>query len=143
MYPKFRETKMLLQGKHIFVVEDDPLNLAIIRTILQRAGAVVPFDHWGDTTLKRMLDYPFKLDLILLDLMLPHQFSGYDIFNSIRAVPELGQIPIVAVTASDPDVEMNKAREKGFSGYICKPLDRAKFARYVAAILEGEEIWGE
>ncbi len=134
---------MLLKGKHIFVVEDDSLNLAIIRTILQRAGAVVPFDHWGDATLQKMLSYTFKIDLILLDIMFPHNVSGYDIFDAIRAVPELSDIPIVAVTASDPDIEMNKAREKGFSGYICKPLDRTGFAHLVAAILEGREVWGE
>ncbi len=134
---------MLLDGKHIFVIEDDAMNLAVIRTILQRAGAAVPFDHWGDTTLQRILTYPFDLDLILLDIMLPHEISGYDILESIRDRPELGGIPIVAVTASDPDVEMNKARKSGFNGYISKPLNRLKFPQQIAAILEGQEVWGE
>ncbi len=133
---------MLLKGKRIFVVEDDPLNLAVIRTILQRAGAVVPFDPWGDTTLDKMVSSPFKIDVILLDIMLPGQISGYDIFDAIQEIPELKGIPIVAVTASDPDVEMNKARKKGFNGYISKPLDRSKFARDIKAVLEGEEVWG-
>jgi CheY-like chemotaxis protein len=134
---------VLLKGKHIFVVEDDPRNLAIIRTFLQQAGAVVPYDHWGDTTLNRILTYSFKIDLILLDIMFPHSVSGYDIFDAIRAVPELRDIPIVAVTASDPDVEMKKAYEKGFSGYISKPLDHSSFTRQIAAILEGKEVWNE
>ncbi len=134
---------MLLQGKHIYVVEDDPMNLAVIRTILKRAGAIVPFDHWGDTTLSRMLDYPFNIDMILLDIMLPHNVSGYDIFEIIRAESSLKDIPIVAVTASDPDVEMNKARQMGFDSYITKPLDRLKFAKTIAAILDGAEVWGE
>ena len=134
---------MLLKDRHIFVVEDDPMNLAVIRTILQRAGAIVPFDHWGDTTLDRLLTYPFKIDIILLDIMLPQQISGYDIFDAIRKTPKLSDIPIVAVTASDPDVEMNRARAKGFDGYISKPLDRFKFPHHIVAILEGKEIWGE
>lgn len=134
---------MLLAGKHIYVIEDDPMNLAVIRTILKRAGAIVPFDHWGDTTLSRMLDYPFKIDMFLLDIMLPHNISGYDILDAIRAEPELSDIPIVAVTASDPDVEMNKARRYGFDSYISKPLDRLKFAQMIAYILDGQEIWGE
>ena len=134
---------MLLEGKHIYVVEDDAMNLAVIRTILRRSGAIVPFDHWGDTTLSRMLSYPFKIDMFLLDIMLPHNVSGYDILKAIRAEPVLANIPIVAVTASDPDVEMNKARQQGFDSYISKPLDRTKFAYYIAAILEGAEIWGE
>jgi CheY-like chemotaxis protein len=134
---------MLLQGKRIFVVEDDPMNLAVIRTILHRAGATVPYDHWGDTTLDRMMSYPFKLDMILLDLMLPHKVSGYDIFDAIQEIPELQGIPIVAVTASDPDVEMKKARDKGFKGYISKPLDRVRFPQHIASILNGQEIWNE
>ena len=134
---------MILKDKHIFVVEDDAMNLAVIRTILQRAGAIVPFDHWGDTTLDRMLSYPFPLDIILLDIMFPNQVTGYDIFDAIRTIPELSKVPIVAVTASDPDIEMNKARQKGFSGYISKPLNRFNFAHDIAAILEGEEIWGD
>ncbi len=134
---------MLLEGKRIFVVEDDPMGLAIIRTILQQAGASVPFDHWGDTTLKRLSNDPFPIDLILLDIMLPNQVSGYDIFDAIRAIPELNNVPIVAVTASDPDIEMNKARKKGFDGYISKPLDRTTFPQYVLAILEGQTVWGE
>jgi CheY-like chemotaxis protein len=133
---------VLLKDKHVFVVEDDPMNLAVIRTILQRAGAIVPFDNWGDTTLDRLLTYPFKIDIILLDIMLPHQVSGYDIFEAIRQVPELQHIPIVAVTASDPDIEMNRARAKGFDGYISKPLDRFKFPREIAAILAGKAVWG-
>lgn len=132
---------MILEGKHIFVVEDDPLNLAIIRTILINAGASVPFDHWGDTTLDKMLLSQSQIDLILLDIMFPRQVSGYDIFDAIQKEPKLKSIPIVAVTASDPDVEMNKAREKGFQGYISKPIDRSKFVHQVNLILSGTEIW--
>jgi len=134
---------VVLKDKHIFVVEDDAMNLAVIRTILKRAGAAVPFDHWGDTTLNRILAYPFKIDAILLDIMLPNQISGYDIFDAIRSTPELQNIPIIAVTASDPDIEMNKARAKGFDGYISKPLDRVKFAYQISAVINGQEIWGE
>ena len=132
---------MVLKDKHIFVVEDDAMNLAVIRTILKRAGASVPFDHWGDRTLNRMLSYPFKIDAILVDIMLPNQVDGYDIFDAIRDVPELKHTPIIAVTASDPDLEMNKARTKGFNGYISKPLDRVKFAYQIASVINGEEIW--
>jgi CheY-like chemotaxis protein len=117
------------------------MNLAVIRTILKNAGANVPFDHWGDTTLNRMLSYPFKIDAVLLDIMLPNQVSGYDILDVIRATPELSNIPIVAVTASDPDVEMHKARERGFNGYISKPLDRVHFPQQIASIIDGQEIW--
>ena len=73
----------MLKGKTIFIVEDDAFNLAIIRTILRRQGVNTPFDHWGDNTLTRIQKYDSNLDMILLDLMLPDNISGHDIFESI------------------------------------------------------------
>ncbi len=131
----------LLENKHIFLIEDDQVNLAIIKTILQVNGATVPFDHWGDTTLQRLISYPFDLDLILLDIMFPHGVTGYDIFEAIQADEKLKHVPVVAVTASDPDLEMPKARERGFLGYISKPVNRHKFAKQVQSILSGDKDW--
>ncbi|MFK7803632.1 MAG: two-component system response regulator, partial [Anaerolineae bacterium] len=111
-----------LQNKTIFVVEDDAFNLAIIRTILRRQGASAPFDHWGDNTLSRILKFSTRLDMILLDLMLPDNISGHDIFESIRTQPSLEGVPVVAVSAADPSVEIPRTKEMGFSGFISKPI---------------------
>lgn len=133
---------MLLKDKRVFVVEDDPSNLAVISSILKNNGAYISYDQWGDTTLDKLRDMA-RVDIILLDLMLPGGGSGYDVFEAIRAVPELNDIPIVVVTASDPDIEMSKARDKGMNGYISKPLNRLQFPKQIAAVLDGEEVWGE
>ncbi|MEZ4591174.1 MAG: response regulator [Chloroflexota bacterium] len=123
-------------------MEDDPINYSVILTILRQHGAITTHDYWGDTTLSRLKNHPLPLDLILLDLMLPGQASGYDVFDAIRALPELDNVPIVAVSAADPDVEMPKAKAKGFSGYITKPINRRYFPEQLAQILEGETYWG-
>ncbi|MDJ0754956.1 MAG: response regulator [Ardenticatenaceae bacterium] len=133
---------MLLKDKRVFVVEDDPSNLAVISSILKNNGAYISYDQWGDTTLDKLRDMT-RVDIILLDLMLPGGGSGYDVFEAIRVVPELADIPIVVVTASDPDIEMSKARDKGLNGYISKPLNRLQFPKQIAAVLNGEEVWGE
>jgi CheY-like chemotaxis protein len=83
------------------------------------------------------------IDVLLLDLMLPKGLSGYEVFDQIRAVPGLQDFPIVAVTALDPGIGMNKAREKGFKGYITKPIRANTFGQYIAAILDGKEVWAE
>lgn len=131
-----------LKGKHIFLLEDDPVNFAVIQTILRREGAHPFLDHWGDTTLKKMLNYPFPIDLILLDLMLPGKASGYDIFDAIQAVPELRGIPVVVVSAADPDVEIPHVKAKGMQGFISKPINLYQFSKQLIAILDGESIWG-
>lgn len=132
---------MLLEGKTIFLVEDDSVNLAIIRVLLKEHGANTPFDHWGDTTLSNMINLTSKPDIILLDIMLPGKVTGFDIFDLIKAEPKLANIPIVAVTASDPDTTMPKAKAKGFNGYISKPINRHKFPKLLHKVLNGEEVW--
>lgn len=133
---------MLLDNKRIFVIEDDSSNLAIIRTILLRQGASVPFDVWGKGTIE-IIRNSMPIDVILLDLALPRGVSGYDVFDQIRATPELSEIPVVIVTAADPSTEMVKARSKGVNGFISKPIKYGTFAQSVASVLDGEAVWDD
>ncbi len=133
---------MSLKGKKLFLLEDDPVNFSIISVILRQHGVQVVLDHWGDTTLKRMRLVPKEYDLILLDLMLPGRASGYDVYDAIREVPEFQHVPVVAVSAADPDVEIPKVKAKGFSGFISKPINRREFPNQLIAVLNGENVWG-
>jgi CheY-like chemotaxis protein len=132
---------MSLKGKSIFLVEDQTINLAVISTVLRKQGASIVFDTWGDTTLSKLSNGTTKVDLIILDLMLLHGRSGYDVFDAIRKEDSLKDIPVVIVSAADQDIEMPRAREKGLNGYISKPIDRHNFPMQIEAILNGEAIW--
>lgn len=133
---------MILKNKTIYLVEDDPINFAVTRTILRAQGANVILDHWGDTTLRRIQNYPQLVDLFILDLMLPGQTSGYDVFDAIRELPQFNDVPVLIVSASDPDIEIPVAQSKGLSGFISKPINRHKFPSQVVSIMDGENIWG-
>ncbi len=132
----------LLAGKRVFIVEDDPINLAVVSSLLREHGALIRFDRWGASTLANMDNF-HDVDIILMDLMLPSQITGYDVFDRIKKVETLAKVPIVIVSASDPDIEMRKAKEKGFDGYICKPIRRSTFVRSLVKILDGHAVWGE
>jgi DNA-binding NarL/FixJ family response regulator len=80
-------------------------------------------------------------DLIILDLMLSRGISGFDIFQEIRTMPEYDQVPIIAVSASEPAVAIPKARKLGFSGFISKPVDEELFANQIERVIAGELIW--
>ena len=133
---------MLLANKHIFIVEDNAANAGIMLTTLQMHGATTHFDRWGTHAVHRLKDLG-RIDLILMDLMLANNVSGYDVYDQIKATPEIASIPIVIVSASDASLEMNKAREKGFTGYISKPIDFTSFPKMIAAILEGKAVWAD
>lgn len=131
---------MLLNGKHIFIVEDNLQNRIIFQMSLIRHGAIMDFERWGKDALCRLNNLP-HLDVIILDLMLAEGYSGFDIFDEIRAQPKFASVPIVAVSAMDPSVAAPKARSKGFAGFIAKPIDIDLLPQQLAQIMDGKPVW--
>jgi len=131
---------LLLQGKRIFYVEDDLRNRAIIQMIVEQQGAKLSFERWGKEALTKMRA-ALPLDLILLDLMLPNNISGYDIYAQLRQDSLFDGIPVAIVSASDASLEMAKARQLGLNGYIAKPVDMDLFPRQLASLIAGEQVW--
>lgn len=131
---------MLLKDKRIFVVEDHVQNRVVFHIALVKYGAVVDYERWGRSTAQRLKHSP-PFDLIILDLMLAEEISGFDVYDEIRALPEYAATPIVAVSAMDPALALPKTMEKGFSGFIAKPIDSQVFAKQIADILQGQKVW--
>ena len=132
---------MLLTDKRIFLVEDNQGNAAIIQMLLEQEGAKVFRGRWGGEGTIELLRRYLPLDIILMDLMLPNGITGYDVFDDIRAVPDAHDIPVVAVSASDPSMAIPKVRAKGFAGFIPKPVDFEGFAKQIADVLDGVAVW--
>ena len=131
---------MLLDGKFIFIVEDNTQNRLVFQMALNRHGAWVEYEPSGLDVLPHLLRLR-TVDVIVLDLMLPGSISGYDVYDQIRQQEAYKTVPIVAVTASDPSVAVPLTREKGFNSFIPKPIDINVFPQQMARIIEGEEIW--
>jgi len=131
---------MLLQDKVVFIVEDNLQNRVVFQMILMRHGARVEFDRWGRDTLSRLKSLK-QVDAIVLDLSLSLGISGYDVFDEIRADPQLGQIPIVAVSAGEPAIAIPLTQKKGFNGFIAKPIDDDRFPRQLETIIGGGTVW--
>jgi CheY-like chemotaxis protein len=131
---------MLLKGRRILIVEDNVGNKAIAQMLLERAGARTDTERWG-TTVVDALKQQAPFDIILLDLMLPYQVSGFDVFQQIRQIEVGRTIPIVAVSAADASTAIPRAQTLGFSGYISKPLDFQLFPQQIYRIICGESLW--
>jgi len=131
---------MLLKDKRIFIVEDNMQNRIIFQMALIRHGASVDFERWGQGTILHINNLS-RIDLIILDLMLADGVSGFDIFDQIRTVPKYDHVPIVAVSAMDPAIAIPKVREKGFSGFIAKPIDNHLFPNQLLSVIKGEQVW--
>ena len=131
---------MLLTQRQIFIAEDNIQNRVIFQMILGKEGARVHFERWGSGTMFELRRLE-QVDLIILDLMLAQGISGFDIFDHIRHHADFDGVPIVAVSATEPGVGIPKARQKGFAGFIAKPIDDVLFPKQIAAIIKGEQVW--
>jgi len=131
---------MLLKDKRIFITEDNLTNRSVMQLLLEQAGAIVSFERWGHDTKKRLKQFA-PVDVVLLDLMLPNNISGFDVYDEIRDLEEMKGIPIVAVSAKTPDTAIPETQAKGFDGFISKPIDYTRFAQQIAAIIDGQSIW--
>jgi two-component system cell cycle response regulator DivK len=103
----------------ILVVEDNALNLKLVRDVLQVAGYEVVEATTGEQGI--VLAVESRPDLILMDLQLPG-IDGSEALRSIRADPRTHAIPVVAVSAFAMKADREQAYRDGFDGYLEKPI---------------------
>jgi two-component system, cell cycle response regulator DivK len=75
-------------------------------------------------------------DLVLMNLQLP-DIDGHEALLRIRADPQCGEIPVVAVTAFAMKEDIERATAAGFDGYVAKPIDVHALPDQVAGFLSG------
>ncbi len=120
--------------RRILVVEDNPLNLKLVRDVLTFAGYDVIEAQSGEEGLRAAQDDP--PDLVLMDLQLP----GIDGTETLRRLRQgtLGQdVPVVAVTALAMAEDKERASRAGFDGYVEKPISVRTLPGQIEAFLSG------
>jgi two-component system cell cycle response regulator DivK len=128
------------EDAYVLVVEDNVPNFVLIARLLAYLG--VERCEWKTTGwgVVEFADTMPRVDLVLMDLRLPHE-DGYEALAQIRNNEKLKNTRVVVVTAQGSTLEMKKAQEAGFDGFISKPLDADRFPDQIRKILSGEEIW--
>jgi CheY-like chemotaxis protein len=76
----------------------------------------------------------FRPDIVVSDLGLPDA-DGYEFIRRIRATPELGKLPAIAVTAYANPEDRIRALAAGYQTHLPKPVDLAVLAASIAALL--------
>ena len=76
-------------------------------------------------------------DIILLDINIPI-FNGHEVLQQIKADPNLKKIPVIMLTTSSNQKDIDKAYENHCNSYIKKPLEIKEF---LDAIIKIEEFW--
>jgi len=119
------------KGK-VLVVEDNQVNLELFLDILQ-IGGYECFSALEGTEAIEIAKREIP-DLILLDIQLPGM-DGLSVINALRSMPDTKDIKTVALTAYAMKGDREMFLEKGFDGYISKPVKVKEFLQAIAGYL--------
>jgi two-component system cell cycle response regulator len=122
-----------MENKKILVVEDNPMNLKLIKSLLEIGKYEVIEAMEATTGIK--LAQQHRPDLILMDIQLPGM-DGLTATRELKKDPELKDIPVIAITAHAMQGDDKKAFEAGCTGYISKPLDTRNFLEKISPFLQ-------
>jgi CheY-like chemotaxis protein len=114
----------------ILVVEDNALNLKLMRDVLQIAGYDVVEARSGEEGLSVARESP--PDLVLMDLQLPG-IDGIETLHRLRQGLLHDHVPVVAVTAFAMAADRERVALAGFDGHIDKPIS----VRALPDLIEG------
>jgi Signal transduction histidine kinase len=126
-------TEKLLEGVSILVVEDNPFNVMVAQSLLERSGAVIDVATNGEEALAKV--NPGKYQLILMDLNMP-VMDGFEATRHLRARGE--KLPIIALTASLPGEVEADVQRAGLTGIVVKPFNPDELFRVIIANLGKE-----
>lgn len=116
----------------ILIVEDDFVLAANIEAMLKREGFSTRHSPDGLDAVKAAAD--FRPDVVLLDLMIPHQ-SGFDVCRKIRSDAKTKNAKILVTTGLDKTSDVERAFSSGASDYLIKPFDRERLLKKLAKLL--------
>ncbi len=113
----------------VLIVEDEPAIAEVLCAYCKNAGFQVTHLDSDKYVVNHIKDN--KVDLLLLDLMLP-DIDGITVCKSIR---QFSQVPIIMITAKNEEIDRLIGLETGADDYICKPFSPREVVARIKAIL--------
>jgi two-component system cell cycle response regulator DivK len=117
----------------ILLVDDDPLNVQLVRVLLSDEGYNLRAALNAEDALNLLTT--FKPGLILMDIQLPGK-SGLELTRELRANPEMNDSRIVALSAEAGRDAERTCLNAGCDGYIAKPIDTSTFPGTVRSYMD-------
>jgi CheY-like chemotaxis protein len=126
---------MNYSDRPILLVEDNPMDVDLTRRAFTRrkVASVIQVARDGEEALlwlKRWeMGEPIPI-LILLDLKLP-KVDGLEVLRQLKTHPQFRTIPVVILSTSGEDSDIQVAYQEGANSYIVKPVDFDRFMQIV------------
>lgn len=115
-----------LQNACIMMVDDEPITLNVMQTLLEYAGyrQFILVDD-SVTAMDQLREH--RPDVLLLDVVMP-EVSGFDILALLRADPEFAHLPVIILTSSSDAATKLQSLDLGATDFISKPVDPSELA---------------
>lgn len=123
------------QNSRVMVVDDDPDILELLKYNLKKEGYDVETADDGMKAVAMAKD--FNPNLILLDIMMPHQ-DGVETCRQLREIPDLADAHITFLTARTEEYSEVAAFEAGADDYITKPIKPRALMSRISALFRKE-----
>jgi two-component system phosphate regulon response regulator PhoB len=117
----------------LLIVEDDEALIALLSYNLGSQNYDCRVARSGDEALISLDEE--KVDLLILDWMLPGGISGIEVCRRIRAKPETKGLPIIMLTARGEEADRIRGLTTGADDYVVKPFSVAELGARVEALL--------
>ncbi len=111
-----------LKGLRILVVDDCDINRDVALRIFSGKGARVFLANDGKQAVDWLQANPTTIDIVLMDVQMP-VMDGYEATRLIRRMPELADLPVLALTAGVFKMQEESARAAGMTDFISKPFN--------------------
>lgn len=123
----------------MLVVDDEPLNLEIIREYLDDPRYDLDLVLSAESALERLEAPGSRYDLIILDRMMPGM-NGIELLKRLKAERRFRTVPVIMQTAASSPEQVREGIEAGAYYYLTKPYEPAALAAIVRAALEDIEF---
>jgi DNA-binding response OmpR family regulator len=110
------------EKKRILLIDDDEIQHQIAENMLNSEYEVFKAKS-GNDALGYLYNGSFVPHLILLDILMP-EMDGWEVFNRIKALSLLKNVPIIFVTSVNTTEEEKRAYEIGAADFITKPFTK-------------------
>jgi len=116
----------------VLVVDDDPDMAAFFVKMLSKEGIKADTVHNGEAAILSVMTAP--PDLVLLDVMLPGEKSGFQVCEHLKSDPSTALIPVVLVTALEDRDSRVRGIEAGADDFLSKPVRREELVARVKTL---------
>jgi len=123
----------VVEQPYILIVDDVPVNLQALESILQTRGFRVVKATNGEQALEIVAQE--KPDLILLDVMMP-KMNGYEVCQHLKENPATSKIPVIFLTGRNDSYSVIKGFASGALDYVVKPFHAPELLARINTHLE-------